>query len=555
MSRPPVGRRAGALRLGATALVALTVGAALSPTAEARALGRTAGAAARARVAIVGGSPAQPQRFPWIARLVEQRKSSPVVCTGTLVAPTLVLTAAHCLIDNETGQPFNPSQITVGVGGVELAGEGERPVQFAVSQLALDPNYSEANPAGPYDAGLVVLAGPASAPTVHLAGEAEGSLWSVGEEGVMVGWGRPSPEGSPSAVLRWAPAIIQQPQLCSQFEPQFVAAEQLCTLPPMANNSGGCFGDSGGPLIVQAANGPEQVGIIHGGSELCLTSVPAVDSGIWSVREWVERWIARLARSAPLQHPPPSEAEPAPEPSQPPPTPSPQHPAAPAPPPKLAEGLYAGAGEGLRVGLDYSRSQPLLAVAGRVTLRCPNGGHQPVHLAGVFAGPRVSRLATAGGTLRARGSPGIAVGLEVTAGARATLVLRALAGRCRGGLAAVALRVGRPAATGGPVDFRARLGSGRLELRFPPGRRRGGGGRVALSCRGRLYLEVGQLRLGGGGLAVRAVLRGPAGPVRLDGAIAWRFGFAFGVVGPARRPSRDPCLRAPLGWIASRSDW
>src|SRR5437763_17168848 len=41
-------------------------------------------------VAVVGGQPAANQQFPWVVRLS-------VGCDGALVAPRVILTAAHCV--------------------------------------------------------------------------------------------------------------------------------------------------------------------------------------------------------------------------------------------------------------------------------------------------------------------------------------------------------------------------------------------------------------------------------------------------------------------------
>ena len=58
-------------------------------------------------VAVVGGQPAANQQFPWVVRLS-------VGCDGALVAPRVVLTAAHCV-------DHGPA-VTVRAGSADLRG-------------------------------------------------------------------------------------------------------------------------------------------------------------------------------------------------------------------------------------------------------------------------------------------------------------------------------------------------------------------------------------------------------------------------------------------------
>lgn len=86
-------------------------------------------------------------------------------CTASLIAPSLVLTAAHCLFDPETGQSLDPERVTFEAGlrdGQAIAaGRGARAV--------VHPRYDGTDPRAAesvrHDAALLELADPIPATT------------------------------------------------------------------------------------------------------------------------------------------------------------------------------------------------------------------------------------------------------------------------------------------------------------------------------------------------------------------------------------------------------
>lgn len=69
--------------------------------------------------AIIGGTTAQTGTFPSLAYVVNFQGQLAYQCTGTVIAPSLVLTAGHCAESMQTGTPFSPSGFRVVTGTVD----------------------------------------------------------------------------------------------------------------------------------------------------------------------------------------------------------------------------------------------------------------------------------------------------------------------------------------------------------------------------------------------------------------------------------------------------
>jgi hypothetical protein len=267
-------------------------------------------ASVRAHASIIGGQRAQVGTFPWLTEIFYGEGRGLYACTGTVVAPNLILTAGHCAENPETGIVNNPSGYTVVTGAVNWTSP-ERQVS-GLSKVLVYPSYERGGLLeGSGDAALLALSRSTTAPAIPLATASDSSLWQPGTGAVVAGWGNTYyGQTGPTEWLQWAETVVQGQEWCKNHAPGFRPLGQLCALNPPAYETGTCNGDSGGPLLAIRPGTEEtvEVGITHSGPPHCGTTSPDVFTRAELVSSWVRSWIKAL-------NPPPT---PLPAPTRPP---------------------------------------------------------------------------------------------------------------------------------------------------------------------------------------------------------------------------------------------
>jgi trypsin len=268
------------------------------------ALAAPAMASGEARASIVGGTTAATEEWPWAAFiLAADAKGEGFSCTGTVIAPTLILTAAHCIQDIVTGKKTPVGQYVVVTGSSDVRDPALRQVS-RVSRSIAYPNFNRFKVHG--DAGLLVLATPTTAPAVALASPTDAVLFAANTPTWIAGWGLSGPLNKlkRTPVLRRGATYVQPRLYCRNharaYYPFFNYSSQLCTITPPGFSIGTCHGDSGGPALAFREDGtPVQIGITSLGAADCDTHLPDIFTRIDRIYTWIAEQVAVTATGAP----------------------------------------------------------------------------------------------------------------------------------------------------------------------------------------------------------------------------------------------------------------
>ncbi len=243
-------------------------------------------------------------------------------CTGTLISPTRILTAGHCL----DGQSASDAQVLVGADAHLLTSAQRAKLALPVTGFAVAPGFKESfpfshkspvNAIAINDVGLVLLKNPlTTVKPVRVAGAGDSALEAPGGAASIFGYGDTVPVVStlgsnPAPVAPVGPTPLQQGPLtlisasaCSAAFPNAIAASMLCSedltqqAPPFVQ---ACAGDSGGPIVSATPSGPVQIGVTSWGPEVMNGACGQLHLPNVSMR--VSSFVSFINRRSPVVEP------------------------------------------------------------------------------------------------------------------------------------------------------------------------------------------------------------------------------------------------------------
>lgn len=256
---------------------------------------------------VVHGVDSKVGQFPFLAALLEtkelQQKGAfqAQFCGATLTSPTTLVSAAHCVVNQKTGEQSAAADITAGFTR-SLDSSSIRLVQ--VINVKVHPGYNIETSKN--DISVLTLATPITdIPFLDpLIPELAAEYTAAGNPAQVAGWGNTVGSGNKyPTVFQVGDLVVFPDTTCGGGKRNVVNGitfngfssrevndnVMICAAGVNSSNKivDACQGDSGGPLIATGSAGPRLVGVVSWG-ETCASKYPGVYSRVSALNAFLQ---------------------------------------------------------------------------------------------------------------------------------------------------------------------------------------------------------------------------------------------------------------------------
>ncbi|CAB4055009.1 unnamed protein product [Lepeophtheirus salmonis] len=240
---------------------------------------------------IIGGKVARPFEMPWSALVaVKQQEDLYSICGGVLINRWFVLTAAHCV--QRDGVTAKPSKVQLGTFLFFVKTNNS----FVTKAMEVIPHHQYNASIVSNDIALIKLR---SRPKISMAIQTiclPSNLEEKYEERIafVSGWGKTntSVNNTVSNILRKAALTVlkNSHKYCKSATLKSTRSSKICGY---GWDRDSCYGDSGGPLILNENGRCTLIGLVSYGFGCAKKFLPGVYTRITSYMEWIRHHAQR----------------------------------------------------------------------------------------------------------------------------------------------------------------------------------------------------------------------------------------------------------------------